>query len=109
VKIINCSDVRIVARRGVISEIDVSRSHNVELDVMSDNQNTSITLDICFSGDVMLYCYGNPVNISCTASLRLACARERAWPILQYYSDMFDHPARIQIPSLEEVLMMATT
>jgi hypothetical protein len=103
IKIVNCSDVRIVARRGVICEIDVSHSQNVELDVMSDDPNSCISLDICYSGDVMLYCYGNPVKASCTASMRLACARERAWPKLQYYSDMFDHPARIWIPGLEQI------
>ncbi|QPB44245.1 hypothetical protein [Medusavirus stheno T3] len=109
VKLLNCSNVQVFMRRGCISTIDISRSHNVVLDVMP-HEDAGWNLDVAFSSNVHFYCYGSPVLISCTASMNLSFARERSakYPAITYYDRMFDDmPLRMQVPSLKQVIEAA--
>jgi hypothetical protein len=109
VKLLNCSNVQVFMRRGCISTVDISRSHDVVLDVMP-HEDAGWNLDIAFSSNVHFYCYGSPVFIACTASMNLSFARERSskYPAMVYYDRMFDDmPLRMQVPSLQQVIEAA--
>lgn len=109
VKLLNCSNVQVFMRRGCVSTVDISRSHDVVLDVMPHG-DAGWNVDIAYSSNVHFYCYGSPVLISCTASMNLSFARERSakYPRIVYYDRMFDDmPLRMQVPSLAQVIETA--
>jgi hypothetical protein len=102
----NCTDVILNLRMFKPTSVKIVNCHRVRIffrDVQSESAST-ISMDVSFSSRVRLFSYDSGIFVACTASMNLTCARERCRPELTYYDCMFDHPTRVTIPSVEEIL-----
>lgn len=104
IKILNCKNMRVFLRRGYVSSITISRSHDVEIDLYSEDEDAVFHMDSMYSSNVHTFTNGNALMTKCTSCVDMCVARERSWPELNYYTDMFDHPYTINIPSAKDVL-----